>query len=271
MDVDLRSALNSLSDVVQNRPLPLREFDQIYMKIGDLAIHADFAARRFKNRHVVFVGDGDAVGLAMAHLIKEKIIREGPSKITILDFDERVVNSINRFSADLEYSSLIEAKLYNVIDAVPQELVGAFDAFHINPPWGQHNAGESVVIFLQRAMTLVRDGAIGITVIADDAALPWTNQVLHRTQSAALQNGFIVDEMVPTFHSYHLDDAPDLRSCAIVFRQASNSPLKNAPLTNNQLENFYGRTKNLRIRYVRENPEVGRGRASIESYHFEGI
>jgi len=31
-EIDLRAALNAVSDVVQNRPRPLRVFDQIYMK-----------------------------------------------------------------------------------------------------------------------------------------------------------------------------------------------------------------------------------------------
>ena len=39
MALDLRAALNAVSDVVQNRPPPLREFDQIYMKVGDVVVH----------------------------------------------------------------------------------------------------------------------------------------------------------------------------------------------------------------------------------------
>jgi len=34
--IDLKDAINAISDVVQNRPRPLREFDQIYMKTGDM-------------------------------------------------------------------------------------------------------------------------------------------------------------------------------------------------------------------------------------------
>ena len=35
-EIDLKAAINAISDVVQNRPRPLREFDQIYMKAGDV-------------------------------------------------------------------------------------------------------------------------------------------------------------------------------------------------------------------------------------------
>src|SRR5690606_34877196 len=111
---------------VNNRPLPLREFDQIYMKIGDLVVHAEFTARRLDGRDVVFVGDGDAVGLAIAHLMASGVIEYGPKHITILDFDERVVQSVNRFAANYGIADRIDARLYNVIDAVPEDLVGQF-------------------------------------------------------------------------------------------------------------------------------------------------
>ncbi len=43
-DVDLRAAINAISDVVQNRPRPLREFDQIYMKTGDMVLQSELVA-----------------------------------------------------------------------------------------------------------------------------------------------------------------------------------------------------------------------------------
>ena len=39
--LDLRQAFNALSDVVVNRPAPLRRFDQIYMKISDMLLQAE--------------------------------------------------------------------------------------------------------------------------------------------------------------------------------------------------------------------------------------
>lgn len=271
MAFDLRRALNAISDVTENRPLPLREFDQIYMKAGDMVIHTEFVARRFADRDVVFVGDGDAIGLAVVHLMNEGILEKGPRHITVLDFDERMVNSIRRFAADYECEDRITAELYNVIDAVPDELVGRFDAFHINPPWGQHNDGESVAVFLERGIQMLRAGGMGIVVIADDAELPWTNQVLGRAQSTALANGLIVDEMLPALHSYHLDDAPDLRSCTLIFRKIAEDHIVNGRLPDDRLENFYGRARALRIHYVRELPNVWRRQADDRTYKFEPL
>ena len=42
--VDLRQAIKAVSDVVQNRPRPLREFDRIHMKIGDMLLQSEMVA-----------------------------------------------------------------------------------------------------------------------------------------------------------------------------------------------------------------------------------
>jgi len=47
-DIDLRAAINAVSDVVQNRPRPLREMDQIYMKTGDMVMQSELVARTYK-------------------------------------------------------------------------------------------------------------------------------------------------------------------------------------------------------------------------------
>jgi N4-bis(aminopropyl)spermidine synthase len=266
MPIDLREALNAISDIVNNRPPPLREFDQIYMKVGDMVVHAEFISRHFDGKKIVFVGDGDAVGLSVAHLVHEGVLQYGPSEILVLDFDERMVNSINRFAADYDFADRIRAHLYNVIDPVDGALLASFDGFHINPPWGQHNDGESVIAFLERAVQLTRVGGSGVVVIADDAELPWTNRVLQRTQAAALDRGLIVEQMIPALHSYHLDDAPDLRSCALLFRKITADGIANERITGPRLDNFYGRDAALRVHHVAERPSLVRGRAHPESY-----
>lgn len=274
MSIDLKLALNALSDIVANRPLPLREFDQIYMKMGDMIVHAEWMARQFEDKSLVFVGDGDAVGLALAHLLGTGVLKYGPSKITVLDFDERMVQSINLFAAkaqaaDKAYGDRIEARLYNVLDPLPDDLLGAYDGFHINPPWGQYNDGESVVVFLERAVQCTRVGGAGVVVIADDPGRPWTNQVLRRTQGAALEHGLVVQQMIPQLHSYHLDDAPDLKSCSLVFRKVQADAIPNARVTGERLEHFYGRNRTLRVQYVRERPDPVPGTAAPGLYEFE--
>lgn len=273
MAFDLRKAINAISDVVHNRPPPLREFDQIYMKVADMVVQAEYVARVFNNKRVVFVGDGDGIALAAAHLKAQRVIEYGPTALTVLDFDERIVNSVRRFGEKLASSLEVDAYLYNVAEPLPPEHFGAYDGFHINPPWGASNEGESVLAFLERGSQATNDKSLGIVVIADDPDLPWTQAVLRDTQRRGQALGYVVAEMQPQLHQYHLDDAPELTSCACLFRRVAPEAMEHAsaPLAADRLANFYGRNAPLRVRYVRERPTLNPGKESDLAYTLEEL
>ena len=109
--LDLRQAFNALSDVVVNRPQPLREFDQIYMKISDMLLQAEHLSRWVDGKSMVCVGDGDAIGLTLIHLKAREIFGRGPEHVHVLDFDERVVNSIETFAKTHQLQDKISAEL----------------------------------------------------------------------------------------------------------------------------------------------------------------
>ncbi len=268
MSVDFQTAaINAISDVVQNRPAPLREFDQIYMKTGDMANTALFVAGHFANQSVVFIGDGDGIALAVMHLYVKEVIDYRPERILVLDFDERIVNSVIRFADHYDLSDRVRAQLYNVVDALPDELVGSHDGFYTNPPWGASNSGESVRAFLERGIEATRPGGLGIIVVGDDPGYPWTQDIVHATQAGAVGAGFTVAEMIPSWQSYHLDDAPDLRSCTMVLRDALRKvPTLSRPLDRARRMNFYGQNAPLRTRYVHETLRVDYGKAVSYTY-----
>jgi predicted methyltransferase len=267
MAVDFRAALNAISDVVQNRPAPLREFDQIYMKVGDMAAMSIYVAERFSDKGVIFIGDGDAIALSVMHLTTQGIVDAGPRSIHVLDFDERIVKSILRFADKYRMEDRMSAQLYNVIDPLPKEMLGRYDRFYTNPPWGQSNNGESVIAFLERAIEAMKEDGQGVVVIGDDEHLTWTQDVLLATQRRAASLGYVVGEMVPSWHLYHLDDAPDLRSCSIMFRSVDGFISKSSrPLSRERRVNFYGKDNRLRIRYVKERETLNYGKAPDSTY-----
>ncbi len=118
--LDLGIAFNALSDVVVNRPPALRDFDQIYMKISDMLLQAELLSRWLDGKSVVFLGDGDAIGLTLVHLQSKGIFKRGPKHVHVLDFDERIVNSIEMFARSYDVEDMISAELYNVADPLPR-------------------------------------------------------------------------------------------------------------------------------------------------------
>jgi len=268
-EIDLRAAINAVSDVVQNRPRPLREFDQIYMKTADMVLQSEFVARWADGQRLAFIGDGDAISVCVSYLHHREILSYGPSEIVVFDFDQRICNAIERF-ADKERLETLKSRLYNVLDDFPEP--SAFDHFYTNPPWGASNDGESVKVFMQRGMEATGYCGQGMVVVADDPDLEWPKRVLARLQGAALDAGFFVQRMPTHVHSYHLDDNPDLRSCNVIVKALSDEarPVKSEKIRDpDRLAHFYGRNLTPRVRYVREHPRLDYGKAHESEYEFE--
>lgn len=268
-EIDLKAAINAVSDVIQNRPRPLREFDQIYMKAGDMVMQSQFVAQWSEGKELAFIGDGDAISVCVAYLQARDIWSYGPHKVMVFDFDERIVNAVKRF-ADREDIPTLDATLYNCLEAFPD--TEPFDLFYTNPPWGASNDGASVEVFVRRGIEAVQYDGEGCVVIADDEELDWPQEVLANVQEGASQRGFFVSRMMPRLHSYHLDDAPDLKSCNLLLRSRPGNPRQDpSPAVTDpaQLANFYGRDRVPHTRYVRELEALDYGKASKHEYSLE--
>lgn len=252
--LDLREAFNAISDIVVNRPPPLREFDQIYMKISDMLLQAELLSRNMDGKSMVFLGDGDAIGLTLVHLKSKKIFDGGPAHVHVLDFDERIVNSINTFASRFGLDQEISAELYNIVHPLPAEHLAAFDAFYTNPPFGASNGGLSVKAFLKRGDEALAANGVGCIVMADDIALPWAQNALKQVQHYLVHNGFIISEVVPKLHHYHLDDDPALTSCSIIVVRHGEDGVKSSSkqLPPEYRQNFYGKQSPLNVKYIRD-------------------
>ena len=270
--VDLRTAINAVSDVVQNRPKPLREFDQIYMKTGDMVFQSEAVANWADGKRLAFIGDGDAISVSVAYLRERGVLEFGPSTITVFDFDERIVGAVKRF-ADKERIENLDAVLYNVLDPFPE--TKEFDLFYTNPPWGASNNGESANVFIQRGLEAIRYTGEGLIVVADDDELAWPRVVLSNIQRYTAKRGFHVSRMDRKLHAYHLDDAPDLRSCNLFVSSVSPRveaiPESESICSPDRLKNFYGRSSEPRVRYIRERKRPDYGKAPTEEYELEPL
>jgi predicted methyltransferase len=268
-EIDLKAAINAISDVIQNRPRPLREFDQIYMKAGDMVLQSELVARWADGKRLAFIGDGDGISVCVAYLKSRGILDYGPTETMVFDFDERMCSAIARF-ADKEGIETLKSSLYNCLDA----FCGStdFECFYTNPPWGASNNGESVKVFIERGMEATGFAGEGMVVIADDDELEWPKHVLANVQDFALKSGFFVQKMMPQMHLYHLDDNPNLRSCNLVLKSLRKNlqrPASTQISDPSRLENFYGRDNPPRVKYVRERKRLDYGKAHEDEYSLE--
>ena len=232
-----------------------------------MVMQSEIVADWSDGKRLVFIGDGDAISVCVTYLQVKGILNFGPSHVTVLDFDERTVNAVNLFAEKNDIPNL-EARLYNVLDAM--DASANFDLFYTNPPWGASNNGESVNVFVERGIEATRCAGEGMIVIADDDELEWPKRVLASVQSFASGKGFYVTRMQRKLHEYHLDDAPELKSCNLYVGALpgnGKTRRKSEGISDEiRLANFYGRSKAPRVRYVKERLRLDYGVAHDDEF-----
>ena len=137
--------VNLADQVTYRRPSANRTFDQIFMHGGDMIQQTMLMHSFLSDKDVLFLGDGDGMSM-MFGLFATQGLTSKPKSLTVLDFDERMVNNIDKFSKDFEFSVPVKASIYNVIDKVDPDLKQKFDFFYINPPYGSKNKGLSTIV-----------------------------------------------------------------------------------------------------------------------------
>jgi N4-bis(aminopropyl)spermidine synthase len=145
------------------------------------------------------------------------------------------------------FADRLETHLYNVFDALPNELLQTHDAFYTNPPYGASNHGASARLFITRGIELVRDGGEGFLILPDDATRPWTTIAMNNTRTFLERHGWRVTRHQRKLHQYHLDDDPTLASCCTSIKHAPQANTRNAipwagrRVPQDLIQHFYGK------------------------------
>ena len=229
------------------RPHSLRQYDQIPMIGRDLMSSVKYVAPLIANHDVAFMGDHDGVSVLLGLLaVRGQLIP--PRRMTLLDFDERLLLAVDDLSRREGFSGILSTQLYNAFDAVPTHLTGSFDTFYTNPPYGASNVGESVRLFVTRGSELApRAGSQGFIVLPYDQEREWTRKAMMTTVAFLGQHGWDQKSLVPEIHGYHLDDDPSLTSSLLTVKRtvelAEPMPWANRSLSESEIPHFYGRSE----------------------------
>lgn len=231
--------------IAKNRPSSIREFDQIPMVSQDLLFQVKLVAPMFANKTVVFMGDHDSTSVLLG-LLSMTNDEYMPKKLFVLDFDERLLERLIKLARNSGFGDIFDVRKYNVFDPLESDLVGQFDWFYTNPPYGRYNNGRSALLFITRGCELVkRVEGQGCAILPDDRARPWTNTAMHTVQSTLVKHGWYVADKMREFHSYYLDDDKELSSSVLIVNQAeselSSMPYSGRLVSFAEIPFFYGR------------------------------
>ncbi len=119
-------AFEKFGKIFNGRPSETTEFDQGVVPPEVSFRRAAFVYMRgdLENKEILFLGDDDLTSIAM-------MLTGLPSKIYVIEVDERIVNYINKVAK--EYGLNVEAELYNAVNPLPGYLKGKFDVFLTDP------------------------------------------------------------------------------------------------------------------------------------------
>ena len=247
LSIELNRAFIDAAEIVaKKRPPSLRQFDQISMATIDLARQVKLVQPLLAGRRVVFMGDNDGASLVLGLLGVNGY--ELPSEMLLLDFDRRILANARAMAQQFGFSDRLDAYAYNAFEPVPSNLVGKYDVFYTNPPYGRANDGLSVRLFVARGMELChsRGSACGCVILPDDAAQAWTRRVMLSTQSYILDSGWEVREKLNGLHRYELPNNPGLTSGMlwiddVAARQGVPLPaFYGRPVAVEEITHFYG-------------------------------
>ncbi len=232
--------------IERSRPIALRTYDQIPMRGDDLLYQAKFIAPYVANKSVAFVGDYDSASALLGLL--GTLGDPGPAHMLVLDFDERVLATLQGIARRHGFADRLEVRLFNVFDPVPPDLVGRYDWFYTNPPYGSRNNGASGRLFIARGCELMRGGANGCIILPDDPARPWSHRAMLATQRFLITHDWVVREKFDSMHRYHLDDDQDLSSSLLLVNHVAAAdrddhaiPYAGRRVTAAEVPYFYGR------------------------------
>ncbi len=184
--------LEKYREIAKNRPEAIEMYDQGFISIEGVIRRVEFVYERGDLYGKIFVvGDDDLFSLASS-------LTGMPEKVAVVDIDERLINFINRMAG--EYSLNVEAFVYDVQQAFPDELKGKFDVFVTDPV----ETIPGLKLFLSRGVSTLKgvgcSGYFGITT------LEASRQKWYTIQEMIHDMGFIITDILRKFSVYPEDE-----------------------------------------------------------------
>ncbi len=243
-----REILKKFKEIVKDRPLPISDFDQGFVRPEDTIKRVTFIYERgdLENTEIFILGDDDLISLSMA-------LTKLPKRIVVGEIDKRINKFIAEKVKELEYKN-IEVFNYNVIDDLPEGFHKTFDVF-ITDPVETH---KGLKLFISRCIRALKGvGSVGyIGFTHREASLKkW-----YEFEKFILDSGFVITDILRDFTTYpekdnqwadfyktyrimkEFDlDLPTVdwyKSCFIRFEVVKGPKILNIPLPQN-LEELY--------------------------------
>ncbi|MBO8182899.1 MAG: bis-aminopropyl spermidine synthase family protein [Archaeoglobus sp.] len=190
---EFSEVLEKYKEIAAKRPEAIEEYDQGFISTKGVIRRVEFIYERgdLANSKIFVVGDDDLLSIAAS-------LTGLPSKIFVVDIDERLIDFINETAKEL--SLPLEAMVYDVQQAFPVELRKKFDVFVTDPV----ETIPGLKLFLSRGVSTLKgegcSGYFGITTL-EASRKKW-----YEIQRMILEMGFAITDIRRHFNVYPEED-----------------------------------------------------------------
>ncbi len=179
-------------EIAKNRPEAIEVYDQGFISIEGVIRRVEFVYERGDLYGDIFVvGDDDLFSIAAS-------LTGMPSKIVVVDIDERLIKFINDIAR--EYSLNVEALVYDVQQAFPDEYRKKFDVFVTDPV----ETIPGIKLFLSRGVSTLKgvgcSGYFGLTTL-EASRKKW-----YEIQRMIHEMGFVITDIRRKFNVYPAEE-----------------------------------------------------------------
>lgn len=187
-----QKVLEKYSEIAKDRPETVEIYDQGFISLEGIVRRVEFIYERGDlNGRIFVVGDDDLFSIAAS-------LTGIPEKVFVVDIDERLVKFINRVAE--EHSLNVEAIIYDVQRAFPEELRKKFDVFVTDPV----ETIPGLKLFLSRGVSTLKgvgcSGYFGITTL-EASRKKW-----FEIERMILDMGFVITDLKRSFSIYPNED-----------------------------------------------------------------
>ena len=181
--------LKDYAEIAKDRPEAIEKYDQGFISLDGVVRRVQFLYERgdLLNSEIFVVGDDDLFSLASA-------LTGFPKRVFVVDIDERLIDFINRKAEELGLP--VEAQVYDVQQAFPDELRGKFDVFVTDPV----ETIPGIKLFLSRGVSTLRgegcSGYFGLTTL-EASRKKW-----YEIQKMIHEMGFVITDIRRKFNVY---------------------------------------------------------------------
>lgn len=214
-------------NVLAQRPEADSQFDQAPVSLFQACHNIAYIIAHISNEETfAFLGDDDFHSLLLSKLLPNL-------KITVFEADERIISKVSEL-AKLHMLN-IEVLKVNMIDNIPSEYHGKFDAFYSDPPYSK----KGIFLFLYNGLLILKDKITSWGALA----IPFTSlplqvrELMVEVQQYLLNQEIFIEEMIPFFKTS--PNKLGIISGIIKFQLIKEKQIAMPPMDGNLYEHFY--------------------------------